>query len=169
MDHSSSGVKTITCQKGMLVLLLQKIDNRREVGFLAAVFDIFRRRGVSVDLVATSETTTTLAINKVANLLEDASLAELVAELETHCTVTVYEDCVCVNLVGRAVRTVLSRIQSSMAYFDDQPLLMLSLSANDLCLSLLMPAGNHEKWVHQLHHEIISQGGPSWEELQRWK
>lgn len=168
MDHSGSGVKTITCQRDMLVLLLQKIDNRREVGFLASVFDIFRRRGISVDLVATSETTTTLAINKVANLLEETSMAQLVAALEAHCTVAIYEDCVCVNLVGRAVRTVLSRVQESMVYFDEQPLLMLSLSANDLCLSLLMPAGNHEMLVQNLHDEIIRQGGPSWEELRRW-
>lgn len=171
------GVKTVTCQKDMLVLLLQKIDNRREVGFLASVFEIFRQRGVSIDLVATSETTTTVALNRPANLLDEGMLAGLVEALQQHCTVQVHSDCVCVNLVGSGVRTALSRLQSSMKYFSDRPLLMLSQSANDLCLSLLMPAGEHELLVQRLHRELVEINqhetggifGPSWQDLQRWE
>jgi diaminopimelate decarboxylase/aspartate kinase len=172
-----AGVKTVTCQKDMLVLLLQKIDSRREVGFLASVFEIFRQQGVSIDLVATSETTTTVALNRPANLLDDAMLAMLIDALQQHCTVKVYPDCVCVNLVGHGVRTALSRLQSSMNFFDDKPLLMLSQSANDLCLSLLVIAGEHEMLVQRLHRELVvvhepgTSGifGPSWQELQRWE
>lgn len=175
--RTQTGVKTITCQKDMLVLLLQKIDNRREVGFLAGVFGIFRQRGLSIDLVATSETTTTVALSRTANLLDDAPLAALILALQQLCTVELYPDCVCINLVGRGVRTALSRLQSSMNYFADRPLLMLSQSANDLCLSLLLLAGDHELLVQQLHREMIethaqestAQFGPSWKDLQRWE
>jgi diaminopimelate decarboxylase/aspartate kinase len=168
-----TGVKTITCQQGMLVLLLEKIDNRREVGFLANVFAVFRHRGISIDLVATSETTTTVAINRQANLLDDASLAVLVQDLGAYCTVQVHAQCICVNLVGRGVRKALSRFRSSMEYFEDRPLLMLSQSANDLCLSLLVPEGDHEILLQELHRELMVEGqaalGPSWQELQRWE
>jgi len=173
----SRGVKNITSQKEMLVLLLQKLDNRREVGFLAGVFDIFRKRGVSIDLVATSETTTTVAINRPANLLDDAALAGLVHDLQELCSVVVYPDCVCVNLVGNSVRTALAQVQTSMEFFNDRALLMLSQSANDLCLSMLMPASEHELLVQQLHSELIVGAnpdsglkfGPSWQDLQHWQ
>jgi diaminopimelate decarboxylase/aspartate kinase len=133
VEASKQGVKAITCQTDMMVLLLQKIDIRREVGFLARVFDIFRRHGMSIDLVATSETTTSVAINRPANHLDDSSLQDLVSELETQCTVQVFSHCVCVNLVGSAVRTALADLQRPLRFFDDHPLLMLSLSANDRC------------------------------------
>jgi len=172
--QANEGVKNITCQKDMLVLLLQKLDNRREVGFLARVFDIFRLRGISIDLVATSETTTTVALNRTANLLDDSSLAGLVENLREHCTVLVHSDCVCVNLVGTSVRTALAKLHSAMGYFAQRPLYMLSQSANDLCLSLLMQAGDHELLIQELHRELISEAdsasskkfGPSWQDLQ---
>lgn len=174
---AKDGVKNISCQKDMLVLLLQKLDNRREVGFLARVFDIFRIRGISVDLVATSETTTTVALNRAANLLGEAELADLVENLQKHCRVVVHPDCVCVNLVGTSVRTALAKLHSAMDYFTHRPLLMLSQSANDLCLSLLMQAGDHELLIQQLHRELIADAdgataqkfGPSWQDLQRWE
>jgi len=155
---SICGVKAITCQKEMVGLLLQNIDSRREVGFLARVFDIFRRHGLSIDLVATSETTTTVAINGPANHLDERALAILVTELQTQCTVNVFSDCVCINLVGSAVRTALARMQSTMRFFDDHPLLMLSQSANDLCLSLLIETQDHEILLQKAHAMLIPSG-----------
>ena len=169
-----AGVKAITCQKDMVVLLLQNLDTRREVGFLARAFDVFRQHGVSIDLVATSETTTTVALNAVANHLDDSGLASLVADLGVHCLVQAHADCVCVNLVGTEVRKALSRLQDAMRFFDDHPLLMLSLSANDLCLSLLIEAADHEALLQAAHRALIppvsnivsSVFGASWADLQ---
>lgn len=168
---AGSGIKTVTCQEHMAVMLLQNLDARRQVGFLAGVFDVFRRRGVSVDLVATSETTTTVAINKAANHLDRAELDLLSAELGSLCTVDRFDDCVCVNLVGRGARTALSRMQAFMQQFDERPLLMVSQSANDLCLSLLVMAGDHQPLLRAAHAALIPERaagvfGPSWREIQ---
>jgi diaminopimelate decarboxylase/aspartate kinase len=168
---SGAGIKTVTCQQGMAVMLLQNLDARRQVGFLAGVFDVFRRRGISVDLVATSETTTTVAINKQANHLDRAELDNLASDLTSLCTVERFDDCVCVNLVGRGARTALSRLQAAMRHFEDRPLLMVSQSANDLCLSLLVLAGDHQPLLRAAHAALIpgqSEGvfGVSWEQLQ---
>jgi len=115
---TGSGIKTVTCQPGMAVLLLQNLDARRQVGFLAGVFDVFRRRGISIDLVATSETTTTVAFNKEANHLTGSELDGLAADLSPLCTVERFDDCVCVNLVGHGARTALSRLQTVMRNRD---------------------------------------------------
>ena len=169
-----SGVKTITCQENMAVILLQNLDTRRQVGFLAAVFEIFRHRGISVDLVATSETTTTVAVNCRANHLDSNELDRLVEELAERCKVRLFDDCVCVNLVGRGARTALARLQSTMEIFEQQPLLMLSQSANDLCLSILVQEGDHGPLLKRAHKALIPHGdngsggvfGLSWEQIQ---
>jgi len=167
-----SGVKTVTCQENMAVMLLQNLDARRQVGFLAGVFDVFRRLGISVDLVATSETTTTVAFNKGSNQLTAEDLDLLAGQLGSLCTVDRFDDCVCVNLVGRGARTALSRMQSFMQPFEQRPLLMVSQSANDLCLSLLVLAGDHQPLLRAAHAALIPDHpdgvfGPSWNELCR--
>jgi diaminopimelate decarboxylase/aspartate kinase len=149
------GAKTITCQQNMVVLLLQNLDARHEVGFLAQVFDVFRQRGISVDLVTTSETTTTIAVNRDTNHLGTEGLLELESELSQSCRVKVFDSCVCVNLVGRGIRKALARIQKTLAVFEQQPLLMLSHSANDLCLSMLVRAGDHEALLQNAHQALI--------------
>jgi diaminopimelate decarboxylase/aspartate kinase len=169
-DASASGIKTVTCQRNMAVMLLQNVDARRQVGFLAGVFEVFRRHGVSIDLVATSETTTTVALHKEANHLASAGLDALQQDLGPHCTVQRFDDCVCVNLVGRGARTSLARLAPVMRYFEDRPLLMVSQSANDLSLSLLVLAGDHEALLHAAHGALIpnhAEGvfGATWQQL----
>jgi diaminopimelate decarboxylase/aspartate kinase len=160
-ESDATGVKTVTCQEQMAVLLLQNLDARFQVGFLADVFDIFRRRGISVDLVATSETTTTVAVDCAANHLGDDELKDLAEDLGTRCKVTLFRDCVCVNLVGRGARKALGRLQETMSYFDERPLLMASQSANDLCLSLLVNSGDHEALLRSAHRELIPACDPA--------
>jgi diaminopimelate decarboxylase/aspartate kinase len=172
-ESAIKGVKAISCQHNMAVILLQNLDVRHEVGFLAQVFEIFRQRGISVDLVATSETTTTVAVNREANHLGQDELNGLVNDLKERCAVRLYDDCVCVNLVGHGARTSLSRLHSTLAHFEQQPLLMLSQSANDLCLSILVNAGDQNPLLRSAHDALIPVGntgagnlfGDSWQKI----
>jgi diaminopimelate decarboxylase/aspartate kinase len=170
---TGTGVKTITCQHNMAVILLENLDARHQVGFLAQVFEIFRRLGISVDLVATSETTTTVAVNREANHLGTDELGTLVSDLAERCSVRLFNNCVCINLVGRGVRTSLARLQPIMAHFEQQPLLMLSQSANDLCLSILVNAGEEDPLLRSAHDVLIPSVdsglenvfGDSWQQI----
>jgi len=176
ISHEASagtGVKTITCQHNMAVILLKNLDARHQVGFLAQVFEIFRRLGISVDQVATSETTTTVAISRAANHLGTDELGTLVSELAERCSVRLFDDCVSVSLVGRGIRTSLARLQPAMALFERQPLLMLSQSANDLCLSILVNSGDHDSLLRSAHDALIPSEntgpedvfGESWQQI----
>jgi diaminopimelate decarboxylase/aspartate kinase len=152
---NGQGIKTVTCKKSMAVMLLQNLDARRQVGFLAAVFDVFRQRGISVDQVATSETTTTVALDRALNHLTEQEMRHLESDLSALCTVKSFADCVCVNLVGRGARTALGRLQPMLACFSEAPLLMASQSANDLCLSLLVRREDHERILRAAHQALI--------------
>ena len=144
------------------------------MGFLARVFEIFSRQGISVDLVATSETTTTVAVNREANHLDSNELETLVSKLAECCSVRLFDNCVCVNLVGRGMRRSLAHLQPTLAYFGQHPLLMLSQSANDLCLSMLVNAGDQDRLLQSAHDALIPSGnrgpedvfGDSWQQIQ---
>lgn len=155
LDAKGNGLRAVTCQPDMAVLLLQNLDTRQQVGFLAWVFALVADRGLSVDQVATSETTTTIAINRQTNHLDDQSLDQLVTALSDRCRVQLFADCSCVNIVGRDVRLTLGKTNSLTAYFDSVPLLMMSHSANDLGISLLVPAENAAALVSLLHNELV--------------
>jgi hypothetical protein len=57
-----------------------------------------------------------------------------------------------------------------MRYFEDRPLLMMSQSANDLCLSLLVLPGDDESLLRAAHDALIpdrAEGvfGDTWQRL----
>ena len=166
------GVKAVTCQPEMLVLLLENRDQRQQVGFLARVFSDVSESGISIDLVATSETTTTLAINTQLNHLDDPAISQLAERLSKRCKVKVFRNCTCVNLVGRGARRALGMLGTIPEFFDQRPLLMLSLSANDLSLGILVRSEHAKGLVEAMHSLIIAQHGgadtvlgPSWNTL----
>ncbi len=67
----------------------------------------------------------------------------------------VFADCSCVNLVGRGARTALARMGPAAAGLEDTPLLMLSQSANDLSISLLVPAEGADRLCRDFHRVLI--------------
>ena len=169
------GIRSVCLQRDMAVLLLQNLDTREHVGFLAWVFAQISDAGVSVDLVATSETTTTIALNRLSNQIDEAILESLADGLRSRCAVSVYPHCSGINLVGRGARVALKQIDSEKNFFASHPLLMLSQSANDLCVSLLLQAGDAGELLAALHRALIESNpaaagddgvfGPCWQEM----
>lgn len=173
--QGNEGIRCVCCQPQMAVLLLQNLDMREQVGFLAWVFEQISQAGISIDLVATSETTTTVALNMVSNHLDEDILSDLASTLKQRCTVTVFPQCSAINLVGRGTRVALAQIGSVSTFFTRHALLMLSQSANDLCLSMLVHTRHAHELLKTLHDAVIGNSldekpkaevfGPSWQEL----
>ncbi len=171
-----AGIRAVCCQPDMAVLLLQNLDTREHVGFLAWVFTQFSEAGISVDLVATSETTTTVALDRARNHLDGDMLEKLATRLRQRCAVTVHPQCSAINLVGRGARLALAGIDPDASFFGGHPLLMLSQSANDLSISLLLHSRDAELLLPVLHAELVGKGldaerrakifGPGWQEIQ---
>jgi len=169
------GIRSICYRADMAVLLLQNLDTREQVGFLAWVFSCIAGAGISIDLVATSETTTTVALNRTSNVLDDRLLETLAEQLRARCAVTVYPHCIGINLVGRGARLALAKLDPGSEFFAECRLLMLSQSANDLCTSIVIPATDAQTLLENLHTSLIGRGldadqfavvfGPAWQEL----
>lgn len=169
------GIRAVCRQPKMAVLLLQNLDTREQVGFLAWVFAQISAEGLSVDQVATSETTTTVALNRTSNELDDATLKKIAKRLQARCAVTVYSQCSGINLVGRGARVALSHIDPDSGFFTTRPLLMLSQSANDLCISLLLRDEDAVDLLALLHRSLVEDAcptrggngifGPRWQDI----
>jgi diaminopimelate decarboxylase/aspartate kinase len=147
------------------------VDMWQEVGFLADVFACFKRHGVSVDLVSTSETNVTVSIDTADGMLSKDTEEALLADLQPYCRVAVIRNCAAVSLVGRKIRTILPRIAPALEVFGEERIHLVSQAANDLNFSFVIEQEQASRLMSKLHATIIRKSGgssafgPSWEEL----
>ena len=63
------GVKAISRRNGIVLVSMESIGMWQQVGFLADVFERFKRHGLSVDLIGSSETNVTVSLDPSENLV----------------------------------------------------------------------------------------------------
>ncbi len=164
-------VKAISRKKGVLLVSMETVGMWQQVGFLAEAFDVFRRLGLSIDLVSTSETNVTVSLDSSANLLGSATLERLTEELSRLCRVSVIRPCAAVSLVGRRIRALLHRLGPAMEVFEQQRIHLVAQASSDLNLTVVVDEDQADRLVRQLHAQLIAEAGspevfgPSWEEL----
>ncbi len=168
-------VKAIVCSYGITLISMETLGMWQQVGFLADAFAVFQRYGLSVDLIATSESNVTVTLDPVAQLASSETLAGLEQALSEFCRVKIQPDCAAVTMVGRGIRTILHRLGPALEAFEERRIYLLSQAANDLNLSVVVPREHADTLVRQLHETLIpkqpripdeSVFGPSWEALQ---
>ncbi|MDA3933271.1 MAG: bifunctional aspartate kinase/diaminopimelate decarboxylase [Gammaproteobacteria bacterium] len=167
-------VKAIVSRHGITLVVMETLGMWHQVGFLADAFAVFRQHGVSVDLVATSESNVTCSVDTGEQLLQQQQLQALEKDLQAICRVRVIPDCAVVSLVGRGIRSMLHRLAPAFEAFEERRILLLTQAANDLNLSVVVASEHADNLVHQLHELLIprlaripeeSVFGESWQEL----
>ena len=147
----------------------------RQVGFLADAFAVFKRHGFSVDLISTSESAVTVSLDPETGTDPGGRRqAAFLEDLTRLCGVEVHSDCVSISLVGTAIRTNLGRLSAALDVFHDRRVHMVTQSANDLNLTLVVDAEHADSLVRKLHQSLISsqaehrrEFGPSWLDINR--
>jgi diaminopimelate decarboxylase/aspartate kinase len=172
-EHGAQ-VKAIVQRKPITLISLEDIGMWQQVGFLAEVFEVFRRLGLSVDQVSTSESNVTLTLDPGANVADQAVLDQLARELGRLCTVEILTDCATVSLVGLGIRTILHRLGPALEVFEQRRIFQVSQAANDLNLTFVVESRHADKLIQQLHQQVIPGGvggdsvfGPTFEQLFR--
>jgi diaminopimelate decarboxylase/aspartate kinase len=172
-EHTSEGqVKAITHKRGVTLISMETSGMWQQVGFLADVFACFKTRGLSVDLVSTSEMNVTVSLDAAANSLDDATLQSLVAELGRSCRATIVRGCATVSLVGQRIRAILHQLAPVLQVFEEQKVHMVSQAASDLNLTFVVDEEHAERLVRELHVLLFTTGrrserifGPTWRSL----
>jgi diaminopimelate decarboxylase/aspartate kinase len=166
---SDPQVKAISVKKGITLVAMDTMGMWQQVGFLADAFACFKRRGISVDLVSTSETNVTVTLDPGANLLAEGALAAVVADLNALCNVRVIGPCAAVSLVGRRIRAILPRLAPALEVFAEQQVHLVTQAASDLNLSFVVEEKDADRLAADLHALLIRDGGdafgPAWSEL----
>lgn len=164
-----SQVKAVSVKKGITLVSMDTIGMWQQVGFLADAFDCFKRRGLSIDLVSTSETNVTVTLDPTANSITPGVLDALVADLSPLCRASVVTGCAAVSLVGRRIRSILPRLGPALEIFSELRLHLVSQAASDLNLSFVVDEDDAERLARDLHHLLIGRResvfGPTWREL----
>lgn len=169
------GVKAISRRNGIVLVSMESIGMWQQVGFLADVFERFKRHGLSIDLIGSSETNVTVSLDPSENLVNSDVLSRLSADLAEVCRVKVIAPCAAITLVGRGMRSLLHKLSDVWATFGRERVHLISQSSNDLNLTFVVDEVDADGLLPQLHGELIRSGampvqdaavfGPSWTEI----
>jgi diaminopimelate decarboxylase/aspartate kinase len=164
-------VKAVCMKKGITLVSLDSPGMWHEVGFLADAFQVFKRHGLSVDLISTSETNVTVSLDPAANSLDPQVIEKLSADLSLLCRAQVIGPCASVSLVGRNIRGILHRLGEAFELFAEQRIYLVSQAANDLNFTFVVDEDQGDRLVNELHDRLIvpvREGtilGPTWQQL----
>lgn len=166
-------VHAISTKRGVTLVRMDTVGMWQQVGFLAEVFGCFRARGLSIDLVSTSETNVTVSLDAGMTAHDPLVLAGLLRDLSAYCTARTIGPCASVSLVGRRIRGLLHRLGPAFEAFEEQRVHLVTQAASDLNLSVVVDEGAADKLVETLH-ALLFEGaadddelGPSWTSLQQ--
>ncbi|HEY7872709.1 MAG TPA: bifunctional aspartate kinase/diaminopimelate decarboxylase [Rudaea sp.] len=172
---AAPSVKAISSRGGITLIAMESIGMWQQVGFLADVFEHFKRHGLSVDLVGTSETNVTVSLDPTENLVNSDVLSALCADLAKVCRVKVIAPCAAITLVGRGMRSMLHKLSGVLAEFGPRRVHLISQSSNNLNLTFVVDEDIAADMVPALHALLIRAEamrvedravfGPSWREL----
>ena len=166
-----AGLKAVSVNKPITLVSLETLGMWQQVGFMADLFAVFKRHGVSVDLVSTSETNITVTLDRKANDLAPAALQAVLADLNELGRVRVLEHCAVVTLVGRHVHTVLHQLGEALKVFADYPVHLVTQAASDLNYSFVIDAEHADEVCARLHEFLLAHAqhpavfGPDWQSL----
>jgi len=168
-------IKAISSRRGITLVSMETSGMWQQVGFLADVFALFKKHGLSVDLIGSAETNVTVSLDPTENLLDSDVVAALAADLAKVCRVKVIAPCAAVTLVGRGMRSMLHRLSGVLAEFGRMRVHLISQSSNNLNLTFVVDEGTLDGLLPRLHELLIRADalrtddttlfGPSWQSL----
>jgi diaminopimelate decarboxylase/aspartate kinase len=168
-------VKGVVSRENVTVLTMENPSMWHQAGFLADAFAVFKSHGCSVDLISTSESTVTVSLDPQSPAhFDETAMAAFITDLEKYCKVNIHSGCMSISLVGNAIRTILGKLSAALDVFQDRHIHMVTQSANDLNLTLVVDPEHALSLVRKLHQLLIASQaenrpafGPSWTELTR--
>ncbi|MGL9769641.1 MAG: lysine-sensitive aspartokinase 3 [Sodalis sp. (in: enterobacteria)] len=150
--------RALVLRRRQTLLKLHSLNMLHTRGFLAEVFNILARYGISVDLINTSEVSVTLTVNNTtvsasrgASLLSQA----LLSKLSLLCRVEVEEDLALVALIGNKLSQAYGLVKEVFRVLDPFNIRLIYYGASSHNLCLLVPGCDAEKVVQTLHSALF--------------
>lgn len=146
-------ITALASRSPVTVLTVSSSRMLAQSGFLARLFEVFGRRGVSVDLVATAEVSVSLTVES------DVPLKPLIQELSTFAKVEVNEGRAIIAAVGERLKSTPGLGAKLLTALGDINVEMISMGANEINLSLVVKEAATTEALRRLHG-VLAGGAP---------
>ncbi|MCO5249952.1 MAG: lysine-sensitive aspartokinase 3 [Candidatus Kapabacteria bacterium] len=150
--HSSwkNRIKAIAFRENVTVINVTSNRMLGTFGFLANVFDIFKKHQIPIDLVATSEVSISMTVDN------GPSLDAAIKELEKFSNVEVFPGKAIISAVGDGIRNESGIAARFFGALTGINISMISFGASEVNLSIIVDAIDTEKAVNMLHKEFFN-------------
>ncbi|HEX6199481.1 MAG TPA: aspartate kinase, partial [Thermoanaerobaculia bacterium] len=168
-----AGVKAVSERKGIVLVSMEVEGHWQGIGVIADIAGRFKAHGLSIDLLASSQTNLTVALDPRANPLDDETLEPVLEDLRELCEPKIIRPAAAVSLVGSGIRTILHEWAGVLEQFEDEDVYLVSQAANDLSLTMVVNESSADPLVRRIHERLFggdppaASFGPTWETLLR--
>ena len=147
-------IKSIACKRGITVVTISSSRMLMAHGFLRALFEIFDRHRTPVDMVATSEVSVSLTLDKVS------ALDAIVEELRPLGDVSLDCDRALICLVGNNLKYTPGVAYRAFASIRDINILMVSHGASNINFSFIVDEKDANAAIQKLHADFFREIDP---------
>src|SRR5437879_1139796 len=147
-------VKSIAHKSGITVVQISSARMLGAYGFLRALFEVFDRHELPVDVVATSEVSVSLTVDDAARL------PAVVAELEALGDVQVQPRRAIICVVGEGLRTTPGIAARVFETIRDINVSLISQGASRVNLTFIVDEEHVEEAVRRLHTALLERAEP---------
>ncbi|MFN2398978.1 MAG: lysine-sensitive aspartokinase 3 [Gemmatimonadaceae bacterium] len=153
-DARRRDVSAIAGKAGVSVVKVQSTRMLLAHGFLRAIFETFERHRVSADVVATSEVSVSVTID------DPTHLDSLVVDLASLGDVSVERKRAIIAIVGAGLGERASTMGRALSALGDVPVRMISLSATEINLTIIVDENDLGEGMCALHDEFFGAASP---------
>lgn len=172
-QHNRPGIKGVVARQEMVIVDMEVEESWQRVGLIAEVGVAFRNHGISIDMLSSSMTHVTAALDPSANGLTERLVESLLKELEAVGVAKIVQPAAAVSVVGTSIGDVLHELGPFLENFEHENVHLVSHAANDLSLTVLVDETASDRSVQRLHDRLFTERvegdpsfGPTWQTLQ---
>ena len=137
-EKSNLRVKAVVAKAGVYMISMDSLNMWQQFGFLADAFACFKRYGLSIDLVATSQSNVTVTLDDLAESLDETLLENLLEDLSKFCSPKKIGPCARVSLVGNKIKSFFPELGTVLEAFTDKKCYLITQSSTELNFSFLV-------------------------------
>lgn len=146
----ATGIRAVASKSGVTLVTIRSSRMLNAYGFLRALFAVFDRHKVSVDLVATSEVSVSMTVDG------GTDLGPLEHDLQELGRVEIESGKSIVCLVGRHLFERSGFVAEVFAAVDPAHVRLISLGSSEINLSLVVDEGETEGVLRRLHAKLLA-------------
>lgn len=160
-EKAAVQIKSIICKYGISLISIETVNMLHQVGFLANIFNCFKQRGLSIDLITTSESSVTVSLDNHTTAGDIALVELLLQDLAAFGKARLLGPCATVSLIGHHIRACLPKLGEVFEVFAQQQIHLMSQAANDLNLTFVVDEDQAERLAQKIHALLIESNGYS--------